>query len=163
MLKPTRSTCRALSSDIPLNGVEAGFGVFYNALDWKGVRGFLKLGLQTEINQLPVEPVPVDSLGRLRELIGLLYGDSTRNLKPAIRESRDLSKLSQVLGDEVSTANLQRDRDLERAWRVSGGGKPSCWEYLRTFTYVWQWSTGKPENIPTTKISGVVSGASVIS
>ena len=114
---------QALSSDIPLNGVEAGFGVFYNALDWKGVRGFLKLGLQTEINQLPVEPVPVDSLGRLRELIGLLYGDSTRNLKPAIRESRDLSKLSQVLGDEVSTANLQRDRDLERAWRVSGGGK----------------------------------------
>ena len=37
--------------------------------------------------------------------------------------------------------------------------KPS----LKTFAYVWQRSTGKPQVIPTTKISGVVSGASVIS
>ena len=114
---------QGMKADIPVDEVEAGFGVFYNALDWEGVRDYLKLGRQAEINQLPVSPIPPDRVDGIRDLIGLLYGDSSRNLERVIRESRDLSKLSQVLGSERARANLFRDRDLERAWRVSGGGR----------------------------------------
>ena len=114
---------QALAADIPMDEVEKGFGVFYNALDWEGVRNLLRLGPQTAINKLPESPVPVESLDNLRDVIGLLYGDSPRGLERVIRESRDLGKLSQVLGNEVARMNLLRDRDLERAWRVSGGGK----------------------------------------
>ena len=114
---------QAMEADIPMDQVESGFGVFYNALDWEGMRGYLKLGRQIDINQLPVEPVSSECLDRLRELIGLLYGDAPRELGKVIRESRDLSKLSQVLLNERATANLFRTRDLERAWHVSGGGR----------------------------------------
>ena len=114
---------QALEADIPMDEVEAAFGVFYNALDREGVRDFLGLGPQADIAGLPVSPVSPDSMDDLRELIGLLYGDSSRNLERVIRESRDLRKLSDVLADDRARANLLRDRNLERAWRVSGGGR----------------------------------------
>ena len=114
---------QALEAGIPMGGIEARFGVFYNALDWEGVREFLSLGKQTGINELPKSPVSSEHLGHLRNLVGLLCGDSSRNLDRAIRDSRGLNKLSEVFGDEAATANLLRERNLERAWRISGGGK----------------------------------------
>ncbi|MCY3895771.1 MAG: hypothetical protein OXG17_04800 [Chloroflexi bacterium] len=114
---------QALSAEIPMDEVEAAFGVFYNALDREGVREYLSLGRQADISQLPKAPVPPDSMDELRELIGLLYGDSSRNLERVIRESRDLRKLSDVLADDRARANLLQNRNLERAWRVSGGGR----------------------------------------
>lgn len=114
---------QAMDAQMPLERVEAGFGVFYNALDWEGMRVFLRLGSQAEIERLPEDPVPVEQLGNLRDLLGLLYGDESRVLTRVIGESRDLSKLSRVLLDERARTNLLRDRDLERAWRSSGGGK----------------------------------------
>ena len=103
--------------------VEAGFGVFYNALDQQGVRTFLSLGRQADIDALPVLPVPPQNVEHLRDLVGLLYGDPDRGLTSVIKESRDLGKLGQVLANERARANLMRDRNLERAWRVSGGGR----------------------------------------
>ena len=114
---------QAGEAGISVDEVEAGFGVFYNALDWEGMRSYLGLGPQIKINRLPKSPVPTENLDRLRELIGLLYGDSSRKLEKVIAESRDLSKLSNVLGNDRATANLLRMRDLNRAWRVSGGGR----------------------------------------
>lgn len=114
---------QAHEAGIPTNGIEARFGVFYNALDWEGIREYLDLGRQIDINELPNFPVSSERLDHLRNLVGLLTGDSSRNLERAVRDSRDLTKLSQVLRNEVATANLLRERDLERAWRISGGGK----------------------------------------
>ena len=107
----------------PMDQVEAGFGVFYNALDRQGVREYLGLGRQADITTLPEGPVPETAMPNLRQLIGLLYGDSQRALERVINESRDLHKLDKVLADERARANLLRDRDLDRAWRVSGGGR----------------------------------------
>ena len=112
---------QAHEADIPTTGIEARFGVFYNALDWEGVREYLRLGRQIDINELPKSPVSSERLDHLRNLVGLLTGDSSRNLERAVRDSRDLTKLSQVLRNEVATANLLRERDLDRAWRISGG------------------------------------------
>ena len=114
---------QALKVDIPMEGVEAAFGVFYNALDREGVRDFLGLGRQADIVTLPRSPVPSDSMNELRELIGLLHGDPPRGLDRVISESRDLRKLSDVLANDRARANLLRHRDLERAWRVGGGGR----------------------------------------
>ena len=114
---------QAIDAGIPVDAVEAGFGVFYNALDGKGVRDFLGLGPQNEIKDLPVSPIPEDRKAELIQLIGLLYGDKSEELARVINESRQLKKLDQVLANERARANLLRDRDLDRAWRVSGGGR----------------------------------------
>ena len=114
---------QVIQAGIPTDEVEAAFGVFYNALDREGVRGFIGLGRQAEISSLPKSPVSPDKIEELRELIGFLYGDSSRKLERVIRESRDLRKLSDVLVNDRARANLIRERNLERAWRVSGGGR----------------------------------------
>ena len=114
---------QAIESDIDMDEVETAFGVFYNSLDREGVRDFLGRGRQADIDELPVSPVRPEYIENLRELIGLLYGDSSKNFERVIRESRDLRKLSDVLANDRARANLLRDRNLERAWRVSGGGR----------------------------------------
>ena len=114
---------QAIEAGIPMDDVEAGFGVFYNALDRPGIRDYLELGRQVDIVTLPDAPVPARAMGNLRELIGLLYGDSERELKKVISESRELRKLDKVLANERARTNLLRDKDLDRAWRVSGGGR----------------------------------------
>ena len=114
---------QALAAAINMDDVEAQFGVFYNALDRQGIRDFLDLGRQVEIDKLPESPVPDGAMGRLADLIGLLYGDPDAGLEKVIRESRDLRKLDEVLSNERARANLFRERDLDRAWAVSGGGR----------------------------------------
>ena len=114
---------QGIEADIPMDEVETGFGVFYNALDRPGIRDFLGLKPQAKINTLPKEPVSPEGLEKLKDLIGLLYGDSERGLEKVISESRDLKKLDRVLANSRARANLLRDRNLDRAWRVSGGGR----------------------------------------
>ncbi|MCY4625485.1 MAG: hypothetical protein OXC99_10870 [Chloroflexi bacterium] len=114
---------QAEDSGIPMDQVEAKFGVFYNALDPQGIRDFIGLGRQAEIEGLPDSPIPSEYMDNLRHLVELLCGDSTTELRRAIKDSRELSKLSEVLANPRARANLLRDRDLERAWRVSGGGR----------------------------------------
>ena len=106
-----------------MSEVEAAFGVFYNALDREGVRGYLGLAPQRNITELPQTPVAHERMENLVNLFGLLYGDEEQALAKVIRESRDLRKLGEVLANDRARANLLRDRDLDRAWRVSGGGR----------------------------------------
>ena len=114
---------QALEGEIPTEQVEAAFGVFYNALDQPGIRSFLDLGRQSEIQTLPISPICDKHLGNLEQLIGLLYGHDAEALDKVIGESRDLKMLGEVLEDERGRRNLLVDRDLERAWRVIGGGR----------------------------------------
>lgn len=114
---------QALKRDVPMDQVEAAFGVFYNALDQPGVRTFLGLGRQSEIQTLSEVRVPSECLENLRQLIGLLYGDVTGALEKVIDESRDLKKLGQVLADDRGRRSLFTDRNLDRAWRIVGGGR----------------------------------------
>ena len=48
---------QAIEFGIQMEEVEAAFGVFYNALDHEGIRAFLGLGRQADINTLPDSPV----------------------------------------------------------------------------------------------------------
>ena len=114
---------QAADNDIMMDSVEAGFGVFYNALDQPGVRSFLGLGRQSDIRSLPDAPVPPEHIEDLRVLIGLLYGDDANALEKVIGESRDLKTLGAVLASDRGKATLLNDRDLQRAWRIIGGGR----------------------------------------
>lgn len=111
---------KALGLDV--NEIEAGFGVFYNALTEEGIRTFLGLSRQSELNSMPSAPVQEDNEERLRDLIGLLYGDQDRQLSRVIAESRQLRKLGEVLRDKRASAHLMANRNLERAWHLGGGG-----------------------------------------
>ena len=108
---------------IAMEQVESFFGVFYNALDREGIREFIGLDRQRVFETLPKNPVPDDQLGRLRELIGLLYGDEEHELQKVIKESRQLKRLGEVLQDEIGRSNLLAERNLDRAWRLMGGGR----------------------------------------
>ena len=114
---------QALEDDVPMDQVEAAFGVFYNALDQPGVRMFLCLGKQSEIQTLPETPIPIEGRDNLKQLINLLYGDESGKLEKVIRESRDLKMLGQVLEDDRGKRSLLMDRNLKRAWRIIGGGR----------------------------------------
>lgn len=114
---------QAMDAGIDVDRVEAGFGIFYSALDPDGIRDFLGLRPRIEITALPESPVPEERIGHLEDLIGLLYGDDAKQLERVISESRELRKLGEVLSSDEARVNLLRDRDLERAWRSAGGGK----------------------------------------
>ena len=111
--------------------VETGFGVFYNALGYEGHREFIGLGAQGPPDVRPRDCVPTLPKDRLSEFIALLFGDDSQGLSKVIGESRDLSKLSRVLEDPIARVNLLRDRDLDRAWRTTGGGKDDIIGLLR--------------------------------
>ena len=114
---------QASESGFAVDVVESAYGVFYNALAEDGVRGFLGLNPQANIDSLPENPVSEGRLARLEELIEFIYGDDSKGLERVIRESRELSKLSAVLKDDTALTNLRRDRNLDQAWRDTGGGK----------------------------------------
>ena len=121
---------QAVGWEIDVELVEAGFAVFYNALDWEGVRDFIALAPQRS-DLFELNPVPGDRREHLGQLVALLYGNEEDGIKRVINESRDLRKLSRVLGDEISTAKLIKDRDLDAAWRSSGGGLTELLAALR--------------------------------
>lgn len=121
---------QAVSWGIDVELVEAGFAVFYNALDWEGVRDFIGLAPQRS-DLFERDPVPADRRERLEQLVALLFGNEEQDLDRVINESRDLKKLSRVLGDSISTAKLVKDRDLDAAWRSSGGGLTEMLAALR--------------------------------
>ena len=114
---------QARDAGLETDEIEKGFGVFYNALDWPDIRRYLDLGPQIEIDELPTSPVTPDHLNDLKYLISFLFGDKEKNQSRVISESRELRKLNDVLADEKARANLSQERNLDLAWRISGGGK----------------------------------------
>ena len=122
---------QALDEGIPMDQAELGFGVFYNALDQEGVREFLGLGRQVDIRSLPESPVPPSHLDSLRELVELLFGNPAKGVERVITDSRQLRKLGEALANGPARANLLAHRDLERAWRLSGGGRDELIGALR--------------------------------
>ena len=114
---------QAVDNDIDMDQAEVAFGIFYNALDQEGIREFLGLGRQIDINNLPHDPVPTASIDNLSQLVSLLFGDSHQDLKRVISESRELKKLGQTLADDIGRISLLRDRDLDAAWHASNLGK----------------------------------------
>ena len=122
---------QAVDNGIPMDRAEAAFGLFYNALSPQGVRDYLGLRPQVEIDRLPESPIPPDYIEHLRTLVEMLFGGGPDDLRAVIRESRELKKLGEVMAEPDARANLVRDRDLERAWRVSGGGRNDLLGLLR--------------------------------
>ena len=115
---------QARDAGLPVDEVEKGFGVFYNALDQEGVRQYLGLvSPQGKIDTLPDSPITQQHLDNLKTLIELLFGDQDNGLDRVIAESRELRRLGKVLAHSRARVHLVQNRDLHRAWRIAGGGK----------------------------------------
>ena len=123
---------QGLKQDLDMDQVETAFGVFYNALDQAGIRKYLGLGLQREIDSRPENPIPPESLDNLVELVTLLYGDEEKKLRKVITESRELKELGEVLLDERGRTSLLNDRDLREAYRLIGGGRKELMALLNS-------------------------------
>lgn len=123
---------QAMAYGMPVEPIEARFGIFYYALSDEGIREFLGLPPQMEARTLPNSPVGGDQIHRLSQLIEFLYGDASKQINRVIQDSGELSKLGEVLNDDIARTNLVRDRNLDEAWRSAGGGRVELLGLIRS-------------------------------
>ncbi len=103
---------QAQSLGLETGHVERTFSLITVAMSTPRLRDHIgaQLGSRTEPG---VPPLPVEYEHELRELITWLYGDD--DVEPVIRESRDISKLGNVVVNPIGLAALRRGETLEVA------------------------------------------------
>ncbi len=89
----------------------------YTGLSYSGISEFLAL---RDVNEESDEPVPVNKIGELRELLVWLYGSKTENKEPVIhRQNPHLRLLEAVVQSKEGLATLRSTWNLEYAYRDS--------------------------------------------
>lgn len=120
---------QASEADLPTEGAERYFGLFYNALQDPGIRKYLGLPASASITALVDNPIPENKIENLERMLRWLFGADGR--KRIITESRDISRLGSVLHDELATRTLESRGDLDSAVRIAGGDRESFETSLR--------------------------------
>lgn len=111
---------------------QGSIGVLRRALSEPGIRSFIGLNLDRSERQLR-KPLPTSKAKYLKELFAWTFGTSSRSA--AIRDSRDLSKLSAVLSSDAGLDRLRATNDLQLAYEVSGGEELRAIELLDKATF----------------------------
>jgi len=104
--------------DIDTSRLEKDFSVFYRSLSTPAITRFI--GLVKD--KAPVElqlPVPEEKAGALEELIGFIHG--TRKVTRVLNDSRQLTRLGEILENEEALRQLRLSRNLELAHALTGG------------------------------------------
>lgn len=93
------------------------FSHLYTALARPNIRLFLGLPTEDAERVFQKNPVPVDHLPQLRDLMSWLYGQKA---EPTVISSQnpDLNRLVDVLGSPDALAMLRGTRDLDRSYEV---------------------------------------------
>jgi len=104
---------------IDTSELEEEFSVFYRAVTvYAKIVQFIGISRDGTPQELR-EPVPPDRADELKELIGFVHG--THGVSPAIRDSRQLDDLAEVLASQEGLETLRRYRDVDRAKELIGG------------------------------------------
>jgi len=104
---------------IDTSKLEKKFSVFYRAISGtRPIAQFIGLSRDKSARELQ-RPVPPQKANALEELIGYIHG--TETVKPAIRDSRELTELGEVLASKPALSNMRLTRSLERAHELVGG------------------------------------------
>jgi len=104
---------------IDTSELEKNYSVFYRAITGTHlIAQFVGLSRHQSPQKLR-RPVPPQKASALEELIGYIHG--TETVKPAIRESRDLTQLGKVLASKPALRDLRLNRNLLRAWELTDG------------------------------------------
>jgi hypothetical protein len=112
--------------------VEESFGILRRALSDPNIRAYIGLDLDRKEKDLS-KPLRKTSAGALEEAFRWIFG--TKSKPPAIRESRDLSKLGAVLANKKALAALKTSGDLNYAFELSGGEEKRLIETLSKASY----------------------------
>jgi len=104
--------------DIDTSELEKNFSIFYRAIINPVFIDFI--GLNKDISPKEMRtPIPKGKASALRELIGFIHG--TEEKEPVLTDSRQLSKLADVLDNKEASNHLRNFRNLEQAFQLSGG------------------------------------------
>jgi hypothetical protein len=99
---------------------EQQFGTFTAALNRAGIREYVKVPLVSAVSETSAN-FDLANLARLEDLFGWVYGLEGR--PKVIRETRDLTRLSDVIRNERAFDELARTRDLDTAFAMTGGAE----------------------------------------
>jgi hypothetical protein len=114
---------------IPVDKALDAFGVLRKALSNPNIRNFIGLEIKKEEEGLK-SPVSAGDKEVVEELFGFMFG----NEKGAriITDSRQLSRLGFVLAKEATVEVLRATRNLDEAYRLSGGEERRAVDVLET-------------------------------
>lgn len=113
---------------IDTKNLEENFSVFYRALGNTSIQKFIGLTKKTETLAGLKSPIPEKKAGVLKEIIEFVHG--TTDKSPVITDSRQLSKLGEILEFPEALKNLRYSRNLNDAYSLTGGEERSLIESL---------------------------------
>ncbi len=113
--------------DIDTSRLEKNFSVFYRALSSGSISNFIGLKKDRSPEALR-KPIPSKSRDVLEKLIGYIHG--TEGVEPVITDSRQLTRLGDVLADVEARRILNDTRDLAKAFEMAGGEERRVTENL---------------------------------
>ena len=106
-----RALQQASRSHIDVSNVEEDFSVFYRVLGNASLAKYIGLKKKDWSIRKFRNPIPNNKISKLAEIIGYVHGIPSEDLRPALPESRHLTKF------------LETTRDFWRAYEMIGGEK----------------------------------------
>lgn len=100
--------------------VESAFSLLTVAMSSTKIRDFVGAPLGSQLKP-GSDPIPVDKTDALEETVEWIFGSDDK--EPAIRDSREISRLGNVIASDVGLAALRSGESLEAAWeKVKAAG-----------------------------------------
>jgi len=118
-----RALQQASRSHIDVSNVEEDFSVFYRVLGNASLAKYIGLKKKDWSIRKFRNPIPNNKISKLAEIIGYVHGIPSEDLRPALPESRHLTKLGQIIDNERARKFLETTRDFWRAYEMIGGEK----------------------------------------
>lgn len=104
--------------EIDTSKLEKTFSIFFRALSDPRLTDFIGLNKDKTPIELK-EPISKKKADALEELIGFIHG--TDQIEAVITDSRQLSKLGEILDNKDAYNHLKRLRNFDQAYQLSGG------------------------------------------
>lgn len=115
--------------NIDTSDLESRFGVFYTALNNANIRKHVGLDLDKSMEKLK-KPIPSKKADELANFISYLHG--TAEIQPVFTDSRNISRLGEILASPEARNILHTTRDFELAYRSTGGEEKTLINNLET-------------------------------
>jgi hypothetical protein len=124
-----RAYLQAKERDFDVSKLENDYSLFYTALSYPVIKRYV--GIDTK-RKNPAElrnPIPSSKMENLGRIIEYVHG--MRGIIPVIKESRDISKLAEIMSNEKCASILDRTRNLEIAYSFIRGTEHRLLENLQ--------------------------------
>lgn len=118
---------------IDTSNLEENFSVFYRALGNVNIQTYIGLNKKPETPGKLKYPVPEKKAEPLKEIVEFVHGTSEK--PPVITDSRQLSKLGEILASPEALKTLRIGRNLTEAYALTGGEEKSLIESLSIAGY----------------------------